>query len=346
MDSASASGVLRDEGPLGALREGRPWIREAGLGSEAAVAVPLGAQGMPAIGVLVLRGREDGRPFGTGEVKLLGAVACLTAAFVRNDRLAEQARLADERRRTVELAREVHQTLRSSREVVFPGLDVAYGGGAADALGGDYYGHVLPADGSLVLALASIDGKGVGAALCLAAAKGALEAEARAVGSPAEILRRANETLAAEFTRSDAFATAFVARISPGGRALSYANGGHPSPLLLRAAGSVEELAEGGSALGVFEDAVFVDDRRTLAPGDVLALFSTELVELASPAGEPFGVANVVRALRSRPGSSARELYGLVLAAARDWRGAGEEGMHDPALVVVRAVERTVEGRS
>lgn len=335
------AGVLREEGPLGALRHGRPWIREAGLGSEAAVAVPLGTPRAEAIGVLVLRGREDGRAFGTSEVKLLSAVTCLTAAFLRNDRLAEQARLTEDRRRHVALAREVHQTLRASREVDFPGLDVAYGGGAPDTLGGDYYGHVLSPDGSLVLALASIAGDGVGAALCMAAAKGALEAEARAVGSPAEILRRTNETLAAEFTRTDAFATAFVARLAPGGRALAYANGGHPAPLLLRASGAVEELAEGGPVLGVFEDAAFLDDRVTLAPGDIVALFTSELRELASPAGQRFGSEGVLEALRSRPDASARELYEAVLAGARACRGAGERPAHDPALVIVRAVAKT-----
>ena len=65
------------------------------------------------------------------------------------------------------------------------------------------------------VAIADVAGHGVGAALYMAAAKGALHAEARRVLSPGDLLRRANEALVADFRAQDVFATAFFARFIP-----------------------------------------------------------------------------------------------------------------------------------
>jgi GAF domain-containing protein len=78
---------------LDVLVEGRARTRDGGSGRAALAAVPMPDGAGGSLGVLVLRGRPAGRGYLTGEVKLLGAIATVTAAFIRNERLVEKARL-------------------------------------------------------------------------------------------------------------------------------------------------------------------------------------------------------------------------------------------------------------
>ena len=187
------------------------------------------------LGALVLQGRPAGRSYLTGEIKLMTAIAALAAAFIRNERLAERARGADARRRQDEIARQIHRGLLPRHDPLFAGLDISGGFRAADAVGGDYYGYVAMSDGSLGIAIADVSGHGVGAALYMAIAKGALQSEARDILSAGDVLGRVNEVLASDFSATDMFATFVFARFLPDGRRVVWSNAGHNPPLLLRA---------------------------------------------------------------------------------------------------------------
>jgi hypothetical protein len=162
------------------MRDGKPWVQEADPGGESAVAVPLPSPGGP-IGLMVLWGRSSGRAYRSGDVKLLTAIATLTAAFVRNERLAAEARRSEARARDDEIARQVHRGLLPHGEPTLPGLEISGCCRSAENVGGDYYGYISMPDGSLGLVMADVSGHGVAAALYMAAAKGALQAEARRI---------------------------------------------------------------------------------------------------------------------------------------------------------------------
>jgi sigma-B regulation protein RsbU (phosphoserine phosphatase) len=167
----------------------------------------------------------------------MAAIAAQAAAFIRNERLAEKARGAEARRREDEIARAVHRGLLPRHDPLFAGLDLSGGFRAADGLGGDYYGYVAMADGSLGIAIADVAGHGVGAALYMAIAKGALETEARDTLSCGDVLGRVNEVLSSDFYSTDMFATSFFARFLPDARRFVWSNAGHNPPLVIRAKG-------------------------------------------------------------------------------------------------------------
>lgn len=345
-DGRPAPCELREEGSMAVWKEGRPWLREAGPDSEAQIAVPLpGPDGSP-LGVLVLRGRADGRSYRTGEIKLLTALACLAAAFIRNDRLAEQTRRAEARERQNEIARQIHRCLLPAEDAVLDGLEISGGCRAAEDIGGDYYGYMHMPDGSLGLAMADIAGHGVGAALYMAAAKGALQAEARRASSPAELLRRANQALAAEFARSDVFATALVLRFVSGGRQVDYSNGGHNPPLLIRACGSVELLDRGGPALGVLDNLVYDEGTKSLEEGDLLLVYTDGLIEARNPEGCFFTLERLTELAARNRHAHAQSIRQQVMDELL-LHCAATPPQDDVTLVVVRAVSHSApQGRS
>jgi len=55
---------------------------------------------------------------------------------------------------------------------------------------------------------------------------------------------------------------------------MTFARGGHPSPILLGADGKIQYLEADGSLLGIFPDEAFGETTVQLAPGDRVFIFS------------------------------------------------------------------------
>jgi len=329
-------GAPPDEPVLEAIATGRTWVREASATAEACAVVALPERPGSFLGALVLRGRSGGRSYLTGEIKLMTAIAALAAAFIRNERLAEKARGADARRREDEIARQVHRGLLPRHDPLFAGLDISGGFRAADGVGGDYYGYAAMADGSLGIAIADVSGHGVGAALYMAIAKGALESEARDTLSAGDVLGRVNEVLASDFSATDMFATLVFARFLPDARRIVWSNAGHNPPLLLRPDGSVVWLKPCGPALGIVAGARWRDVDQRFAEGDILLLYTDGVVEARDASREFFGVDRLIEAAR-RPAASAAEIRSHVLDALT--RHAGATPLKDDfTLIVARGV--------
>jgi sigma-B regulation protein RsbU (phosphoserine phosphatase) len=326
-----------DEGAFTALHENRPWSVEAGEGRESVVAVPLPSPVGDPIGVLILRGRGDGRSYRSGDVKLLVALAALSAAFIRNDRLAGEARRTDARRREDEITREIHHSLLPEEDPAVPGLEISGTCRAAENVGGDYYGYISLPDGGVGVAMADVAGHGVGAALYMAAAKGALHAEARRVYAPGDLLHRTNEALVADFSKRDVFATAFFARFRPGGRGFAYANAGHNPPLLVKRGGEVELLRTGGPALGILPGRAYAEEEREFNEGDLLVVYTDGLVEARDPERRFYGIERLIEQAGLCRGEAARTVRERLLEDLFRHRGA-ETLQDDITLVVIRAV--------
>ncbi len=332
------SEVLFDRAARSAAETGRTFMVEPGPGQEAVVAVPLPAPAGSPIGVLVLRGRPGGQSYRAGEIKLLSALASLSSAFIRNTLLAAEVRRAESRKREDEIARQIHLGLLPRGDPEFPGLRIAGGHRAAENIGGDYYGYLALPDGALGLAMADVSGHGVGAALYMAAAKGALQAEARRDPSPANVLSRTNEVLVADFSESDVFATAVVFRFEPGGSRMTLCNAGHNPPILVRAGGEVERLERGGSALGVFSGMGFEEEARALDPGDVLVVYTDGLVEARDPVRRQFGIERLIETAVATRSEDVSGIHERILGAMAEHCG-GIPPADDVTLVVVKRAD-------
>ena len=316
------------------LAGGAAWVQEGGVGETAAIVVPLPDGRGGALGALCLRGRPAGRAYLTGEAKLIAAIAALASAFIRNDRLSETARREVLRRREDDIARQVHRNLLPRQDPLFAGLDIAGAFRAAERVGGDYYGYMAMSDGSLGVAIADVSGHGVGAALYMATAKGALQSEAREVLSPAELLFRVNEVLASDFSAADMFATLAFARFLPDGRRLVWSNAGQNPPLLLRADGSVETLAASGPAVGIVSGPRWRDVSCRFEPGDALLLYTDGVVEARDRAKRSYGAERLAATARRTAGSAASIRQAILEDVARHTDGLPPRD--DVTLVVVR----------
>jgi len=191
--------------------------------------------------------------------------------------------------------------------------------------GGDLYdGFFLP-DGRFLCAVGDVSGKGVSAALFMAVTATGLRALAPSIADPGALLTRLNRLLC---ERNDTlqFVTMFAAILDPASGELCWANAGHPSPLLLGGAGNIASLdGPRATPLGAFDSCVYVTQRRRLAVGDTLVVFSDGVTEAMNLGQELFGDPRLSALFAGRALASAQEAVDEAVHAVLAYQGAADQ---------------------
>jgi sigma-B regulation protein RsbU (phosphoserine phosphatase) len=192
-----------------------------------------------------------------------------------------------EQRRQVEVegelaaARQVQRLLLGGGTVETPGFAVTAVYRPAQETGGDFY-QVLPReDGSLLLLVGDVSGKGLQAAMLVATVLGALRNEWRR--SPSDLPGYLNEALVGH--TGGGFVTCCCALFNRDGR-VEIANAGHLPPYL----GAKEMDVETGIPLGLSAAAAYGETTLQLGDGS-MTLLSDGVVEARNAKGELLGFA-------------------------------------------------------
>jgi sigma-B regulation protein RsbU (phosphoserine phosphatase) len=295
-----------------------------------------GPAGYRLAGCVALEGSSDPSPFGEEHLRLATAVANLAASRLESLRLSEEnadKRLLDE---DVKGAARIQASLLPDDTPAVPGFELAGSSRLCSAVGADYYDFSWD-EGGLLVALGDVAGKGLAAALLMAALRAAVRALWRERRPLGEIVGGINENLCQTIPKNR-YATLFLARLDTSGGGITWVNAGHAPAVLVRAAGRHASLEEGGTILGVFPGDAFREGRTVMEKGDVLVLLSDGVVEAARAASsdlDPERVAGIVRAATGT-GDAASML--AALQAAADERSKGPRA-DDHTFVVVRRLD-------
>jgi sigma-B regulation protein RsbU (phosphoserine phosphatase) len=208
---------------------------------------------------------------------------------------------------------------------------------------GDFYDLYTLPDGRLALVIADVSGKGVPAALFMALSVTVLRFAMYLDFSPAELLLRANQAILAS-QGSRMFTTAFVGYLDLETGELCYASAGHNPPLLYRKdACECEYLVAQGVAMGLFENAAYVERRTTLHPGDLLALYTDGITEAIDAHEREFGPERLEALVVQQADCPADDLAERILHAAADFGHAVGVTDDETLLVVKRLPAASIE---
>jgi sigma-B regulation protein RsbU (phosphoserine phosphatase) len=249
--------------------------------------------------------------------------------------LRAKQRAEESEARARALARTLQQTLIPPMPPAIPGLDVAAAyrpAGDGTEVGGDFYDVFRVDDGSWVVVVGDVCGKGAEAAVVTALARYALRAAAMDHRSPAEALERLNQVMLR--SSADRFCTAVLIRLTRenGHWIGSIAVGGHPLPLLRHRDGTVEPVGARGRLLGILPTCEVTTTDVRIEPGEVLVAYTDGLPE--ARVDSRFYGDDRVRDMIAGLGGDARGLVENLVTDALDFQGGLAHD--DIAVVAVR----------
>ncbi len=232
----------------------------------------------------------------------------------------------------------------------------------ARTVSGDYYDFVSASSHKLILAVGDISGKGISAALLMATIHSAVRAysvenlpqmrEPVAVGavagagrlmaawpegvevSPGALLALLNHQLY-ESTPPEKYATLFLGIYDGRSHRLTYSNGGHLPPILIRKDGAIRRLEAGGTVVGLFDNMTYEEGAVEMHPGEIFLAYSDGVTEPENDFGE-FGEHRLIDLVRENRDLPLPQISQIVTAAVDDWIGDNEQP-DDVTLVLARA---------
>ena len=197
-------------------------------------------------------------------------------------------------------------------------------------VGGDFY-DVWPVDGSWLVLIGDVTGKGIEAAALTALVRHTVRTASEFESSPASLLALVDSTLKKRPALS--LCTALILRLK--NDEITLAMGGHPWPLRITT-DRVEEVGEPGPLLGGFSDVYWQNLTLALEPGSALMLYTDGITDARDVNGERFGLTRLRETLEPLRGRPAEEVLQRVTRTLDEFQTAGHAD--DIAAIALRRI--------
>jgi sigma-B regulation protein RsbU (phosphoserine phosphatase) len=304
----------------------QPDLRQAqsivGFGIEAAMCVPVEINSVVG-GFLYLdsgvggRAQADAAAFCTALARMCG-LALANLGRRKMERL--QAQLLED----LYAARETQKRIMPPGQGVVGPVNYAMKSVPGRMVAGDLFDIVSLGNGRVAAFLGDVSGKGVGAAMVMAAAQTELRAALRETNDVAAAVKAVNNYLVLHSAPHE-FVTLWVGIFDGPKRVLQWVDAGHGYWLHASADGSLTRAALDASLIvGIDADHHYTAQQTPLGPGDRVVIYSDGVVEQASRSGEHYGMERTLAALEGRrsPEEDVEGLFsGLVRFAGTDALG-------------------------
>ncbi len=307
-------------------------------GVRSVLAVPLGVS-EKIFGIIYADSPMAEGRFTEDHLKVLTTLASVAAIRVENTRLLDEQLQRERMEHELQVASEIQQRFQPTSAPHVPGYELQGISFPCYEIGGDYYDFIQRDDGRLIVTLGDVSGKGTAAALLMSCLHAAVHAQAESHNTLVQTIGSVNRYLA-ENIPANRFITLFYAELEPKTGALAFLNAGHNPPLIVHAAGTMEQLAAGGLPLGIMPDADYRQGMTKLLYGDVLVIYSDGVSEAQSPSGEEFGATRLYDVVSRNLDASAAGIRDRIESALTKF-SQGTPAADDITLVIVK---RQAEG--
>ncbi|MBN2414582.1 SpoIIE family protein phosphatase [bacterium] len=258
-----------------------------GVQVKSLLCVPLFKKGKM-MGLISCFNKKGDEGFSEEDQRLLSIIAAQSAQVIENARLLEQEQMLTRIQEEHRLAAEIQTRLLPKAAPSINGYDIAGVSYPAKAVGGDYFDFISIDEHRLAFCVADVCGKGIPAALLMSNLQATIRTEALLVQCPCECLNHSNRLLYRN-TEANKFATLFYGILDVNEHSIVYANAGHNRPFIVRGNGEHTELCTAGIVLSMLEQFDYPEDTCTLAPGEVLVVYSDGVTEAINELQEEYG---------------------------------------------------------
>jgi len=299
---------------------------------KSAIAVPLYDEGR-VLGILYADTSNPVHRYTPDHLRITATFGNMLAAKMMNNTLLKERREKELMEAELKVASQIQKRLLPASLPEVEGYFI-------DALqiqclqvGGDLYDIARLSDGRILILLADVSGKGIGAALLASNILAAFRALYNS--RKFDILEAAcavSEQLLA-FSRPGDFATMFAGLLDPVNNKFHYVNAGHNPPILARNNGSLEHLEASGIPIGMLPVKNWCEESIEIQPGDSIVIFTDGIPEAADSKGEQFGEEKLEETIQKNREKNPRELLQSILAQVDNF--IGDQPQSDDISIIV-----------
>lgn len=191
-------------------------------------------------------------------------------------------------KKEMDLAADIQNKLIPETDIKIDAFDIEMYYQPAQQVGGDYYDVIQLHNGSLLVVIADVSGKGYSAALLMSNIQAIVRTLIHQESSLENIVSLLNLSLINNSVRGR-FVSLIIMEIDPKKKQLKYINCGH-NPPLIKQGNTIIELDVATPVLGVLDD--YTSQLETVAfhENDVLFAYTDGISELYNPEGEQMGM--------------------------------------------------------
>jgi phosphoserine phosphatase RsbU/P len=304
------------------------------------MAVPL-ASGEETFGMIYVDNPFHNR-FKEEDLKVLTTIASVASIKIENERLLEERLEKRRMEEELKVASEIQMRLQPFAPPKVDGWDMTGVSFPCREIGGDYYDFIhRKRDNRVVLAVGDVSGKGTGAALLMSSVHAAVRAQSQTRSSISEVMGEINQYIF-ENSPPNKFLTLFYGELDPQNGMLTYSNGGHNAPILVRYAGEVERLDKGGLPIGMMQGVKYQEASVKFDVGDVLVIYSDGITESVNERDEEFDEERLIEVVKNNAGRSASGVRDRIDEALSRFVGTAAP-VDDMTLMIIKRTDAGVE---
>jgi phosphoserine phosphatase RsbU/P len=269
-----------------------------GLGIHSVLCVPFKIK-ETVLGVIYLDNDRVGA-FSVMDVELLEAFSDQAAVAIDNARLIRVMKQKERLEQEMHTAAEIQAKLLPRNVPIIAGLELAGLMEPAKDVGGDYYDFVPLPDGTLLICIGDVSGKGVPAGLIMASARSMIRSLAPRIESTRELIGALNELLSDDLDM-DMFMSLLVLRYDPVSGVFSYTGAGHEHLIVYRKSkDACDAIKAGGVVLGVTSDIdkYLSEDEIELEKDDMIILYTDGITEAFDKDREQYQLERLVESAK------------------------------------------------
>jgi serine phosphatase RsbU (regulator of sigma subunit) len=283
----------------------------------------------------------DGRELTLYEADFIEGLALQAAVALENarnhKRNVEFARVQQD----MDAARAIQRSLLPQKLPSIPGYSLAFRSATCYEVGGDYLDIVEQPDGSLLVAVADVAGKGLASAIMSTSFRSAFRAMAAGGPPLGDLATRMNQHHWAEGEEARRrYVTAIFLRLHPEAGEIEVVNAGHNPGFLVQPGLPPRLFEAAGTPLGLLPGMRYESEHLGFPP-DTRLLFYTDGLTEVFKGDEEFGPERLLAEFSECPAQKADGILDALWAAIEEFSEGGPQGDDMTALALCRGAMET-----
>lgn len=294
-------------------------------------------------GFISLGRKKSGKMFTQEDLDLLRTMTNQSIIALENAKLFKENIVKERMEEELKIAHDIQVGMLPDNAPEIKGFNIAARSIPAREVGGDFYDFIeLGGNGhgyKLGFVIGDVSGKGVSAALMMAASRSTYRVLADYYLTVEEVMNKGNQRLNKDIKKG-MFVALLYAVLDTEERTLTTSNAGQTQPIICRRGESEPFYIETDGdrfPLGIVTDCQYEESQTVLNEGDTVVFYTDGVVEAMNAKGELYGFDRFMTAINKLKGLDAGSLIEKLLNDILSFTGDVEQ--HDDLTIVVMKVE-------